>query len=243
MRVGATAVLAFQGAVEGFGLVVHRMHPTTSTTTTRLFASSSLDPKLPSIERYGSDPFMKQVAYARPLVLSLSESENQETVRPLLEAQLSHSDGIRGFFATYLTMEPSTASTAAADQDDIPTALQDALRATVHNNNDGDDDLVSLACMNVVMPTAMTTMHTDPEQQNASRLTAERGLRILQHLNTLCESKVKENCDAMLVAAAQDAADNDDDDGLVDYWRRFYANWGYQETQLQDIVKAIKKVV
>jgi len=36
--------------------------------------------------------------------------------------------------------------------------------------------------MNVVMPTAMTTMHNDPELASSSSMTAKRGIQVLQAL-------------------------------------------------------------
>lgn len=54
--------------------------------------------------------------------------------------------------------------------------------------------------MNVVMPTATSSMHTDPALAATSRKTAQRGLKVLKGL--LNESDAaKENCKAIYRAA------------------------------------------
>lgn len=136
---------------------------------------------LPTVEQFASDPFMKQVSYAGRLVPLLSvnsaEDELQNEISRRLQAQLSHSDGVRGFFVTYLTgSSSSSADDPSDDQDEIPILLVKALAQTDPN------ELVPLACMNVVMPTGMITMHTDPQLSQASTQTAQRGQRILQCL-------------------------------------------------------------
>lgn len=54
--------------------------------------------------------------------------------------------------------------------------------------------------MNVVMPTAMTSMHTDPELSSNAARTARRGMRVLKWLKDKDDS-VKTNCQAILAAA------------------------------------------
>ena len=61
--------------------------------------------------------------------------------------------------------------------------------------------------MNVVMPTAMTSMHTDPEMSNNAALTAKRGTRVLKHLQDKDDS-VKTNCDAIRAVATGGGADS-----------------------------------
>lgn len=66
--------------------------------------------------------------------------------------------------------------------------------------------------MNVVMPTATSSMHTDPALSAASTKTAERGLTVLK---SLLDNKVmKENCKA-IYAAATSTGKQDADDELV----------------------------
>ena len=86
-----------------------------------------------------SDPFMKQLGHASEIVSLLgneNDNMNDEMIGDLLKAQLSHSDGIRGFFVSYLTGDGVT----AADGDDIPLPLMDAM------NSVETDELISLSC-------------------------------------------------------------------------------------------------
>jgi hypothetical protein len=102
---------------------------------------------------------MKQLGHASEILPLLKQNqddgngtknknENEKQVRDLLEAQLSHSDGIRGFFVTYLTSEDGDSgdddgdsmSTIVADNDKVPTVLVDAM------NNIESDELVPLVC-------------------------------------------------------------------------------------------------
>lgn len=61
--------------------------------------------------------------------------------------------------------------------------------------------------MNVVMPTAMTSMHTDPELSNNAAKTAKRGIRVLKYLQDKDDS-VKTNCDAIRAVATGNGADS-----------------------------------
>jgi len=136
---------------------------------------------------------MKQVGHAEAIVnlllLSQDDTRQQETdllvlLESLLTVQLSHSDGIRGFFVTYLT-----GSRGGDDDDDdnnshdmamamtsVPEVLQKAMAQV------DAKELVPLACMNVVMPTGMMTLHQDPNLAESSRRTSQRGSRILKCL-------------------------------------------------------------
>lgn len=62
--------------------------------------------------------------------------------------------------------------------------------------------------MNVVMPTGMITMHQDPELSANSKMTSERGIRVLQSIRD--QSLVQENCQAILAVA------NDDKNTVMD---------------------------
>ena len=61
--------------------------------------------------------------------------------------------------------------------------------------------------MNVVMPTAMTSLHTDPEMSNNAAKTAKRGIRVLKYLQDKDDS-VKTNCDAIRAVATGGGADS-----------------------------------
>ena len=83
---------------------------------------------------------MKQVEYGARLVPLFSKNDDgQSDVNDLEEklvAQLSHSDGIRGFMVSYLTVDSAD---APADWETIPEPLQKALAKA------NMDDLVPLA--------------------------------------------------------------------------------------------------
>jgi hypothetical protein len=55
--------------------------------------------------------------------------------------------------------------------------------------------------MNVIMPTAMMTMHQDPDLQAQSALTGSRGARLLEVLGHL-NSDVFTNCEAIFAVAS-----------------------------------------
>ena len=246
-----------------------------------LFSSSGssdvagLVENLPSVEDLKSAPFMKQVGYGADMTdaltaLEKSSVDSQEaslskTLQTSLSAQLSHSDGIRGFMVSYLTgsYEDSTdedggidaAEMIATEQD--PKILLETLSGLLSNNSNDDDDdgnsnsnddLVSLMCMNVIMPIAMITMHQDPALSAASRLTAARGIRLL---GSVVNPSISENLSAIQKAAAtndDNDNDNDDDDDsksepLVDYWTNFFAKWGYEEAQRKDIAAATEEML
>jgi hypothetical protein len=78
---------------------------------------------------------MKQVQYGAQLV-PLFESEDPSDLKEKLVAQLSHSDGIRGFMVAYLTVDGQ----APADKEQVPLPLRKAMAEA------NMEDLVPLAC-------------------------------------------------------------------------------------------------
>ena len=68
----------------------------------------------------------------------LLEENPSDNLKDLLQAQLSHSDGIRGFMVSYLTTE-------SEEEVDLstPDILVEALREQVQSK---PDDLIPLAC-------------------------------------------------------------------------------------------------
>jgi hypothetical protein len=176
---------------------------------------------------------MRQLSHAERLVSLLKDRREGEAadIQKLLEAQLSHPDGIRGFMATYLT---GVGDDTAADQETIPAALVHAMK------NADPEDLVPLACMNVIMPTGMITMHEDREFQEQSEKTAARGVRVLASL-LLVNEETKKQCDAILAVATDSR--NDVDPKLLDYWKIFFEKWGYKEKQRVDIARAMREVL
>ena len=65
--------------------------------------------------------------------------------------------------------------------------------------------------MNVIMPTAMKTMHQDVELQQQSAITANRGARLLKYLRNI-NDQVEPNCKAILeVATALDSGSSSEE--------------------------------
>ena len=120
-----------------------------SSSSHRLAASES-DATLPTIEQVVTDPFMAQLSHAGQICALLLSDGKANTLASdlhgkantlasdLLPAQLSHEDGIRAFFATYLTGEGDD---TAADREEIPEPLAGAMHKADMNL------LVPLACV------------------------------------------------------------------------------------------------
>ena len=193
---------------------------------------------------------MQQVQYGYQLSDELKENsssdqEQQQQLKESLLAQLSHSDGIRGFMVSYLTGEGDD---TVADEEEIPAILYKVLQEQGKKN---PDELIPLACecvfvfwmlstisfclltlclffpalsipffvsgMNVVMPTAMVTMHQNEEQSASSKKTAQRGIRVWKALKTFPESIANAQAIRAVATAGKDnLTDDDDDDDMVD---------------------------
>eukprot|EP00563_Minutocellus_polymorphus_P018803 CAMPEP_0197716104 /NCGR_PEP_ID=MMETSP1434-20131217/1117_1 /TAXON_ID=265543 /ORGANISM="Minutocellus polymorphus, Strain CCMP3303" /LENGTH=249 /DNA_ID=CAMNT_0043300411 /DNA_START=22 /DNA_END=771 /DNA_ORIENTATION=+ len=206
--------------------------PRRCSSSQRLPMAAESEATFPTIEQAAKDPFMSQLSHASE-ICGLLEKDDAKTITlasDLIAAMLSHSDGIRGFFATYLTGEGDT----AADKEEIPEPLAGAM------NKADMDVLVPLACMNVVMPTAMTSMHTDPELSVNAARTAQRGIRVLKYLQDK-HGSVKTNCDAIRAVAAVASGDDADScvEERVEYWTKFFKNYGYGEKEKEGIAKAM----
>jgi len=186
---------------------------------------------LPTIEQLSSDPFMKQMAYGSEIVSLLGDNETDEKLlSDMIAAQLSHSDGIRGFFVTYLTGE----GPSPADSDEMPKPLMVSIQQIEDKR-----ELISLACMNVIMPTGMITMHTDEDLSKSSALTAMRGKIVARSL--MEENEMKEQCAAILAVATD--VQKDSDDKNVKYWIQFFEKWGYGPKQKEAIAAAVKDLL
>lgn len=228
--------------------------------------AATLVENLPSVEELNTAPFMKQVSYGSDMTDALTAHHNSDdsndsdgdsnTLRAALSAQLSHSDGIRGFMVAYLTgsYESSTDDSGGIDASQVANTETDptVLLETIHGllaADQKEDELVPLMCMNVVMPIAMITMHQDPALSAASKLTAARGIRLLGSVMEASGS-IKENLSALLEAAtkAEPTSDDDDDDDedekeLVKYWTAFFGKWGYEDPQKEDIAATMKELL
>ena len=130
---------------------------------------------------------MNQVQYGYELSDVLSSDPTLPELKESLQAQLSHSDGIRGFMVSYLT---------AGEDDSENLVVPDVLTQVLQEQAASTDDLIPLACMNVVMPTAMVTMHQNAQQSNNSAKTAKRGIQVWKTLQDI--PSAKENAQAIL---------------------------------------------
>ena len=155
---------------------------------------------LPTLEQASTDHFTEQTFYASLIVkqfgfaafslVTEEDLKDQIVLQQLLTAQLSHHDGIRGFFAVYLTGEGET----IADTEHTPLPLSQALKRA------DMEKFTPLACMSVIRPTVMASWHTDPVLSANSAKTAERGKRILSSLKG--SINVIQNCEAIYMAAS-----------------------------------------
>ena len=165
---------------------------------------------LPTVNNVSTDDFMKQLGHASQLLPLLHPQDgdngdgtqliSDEMLQDILSQQLSHSDGIRGFFAVYLT-SPESLTT-----EDVPTVLAEAVKAS------DTKVIVPLACMNVIMPTAMSSIHKDEELRECARKTATNGIKILQLLKG--DKLVVNNCNAILKVC--NGIEDKSDDHLVE---------------------------
>lgn len=215
--------------------VLAPQHTNNPTPLLSLFSQSSATSF--TIDQLTTDPFRKQLGYAAEICARLAEhEEGNDDVTQLLQAQLSHSDGIRGFFVQYLT-------TGEDSKEFLPRPLQTAL-TKLCTDLEEDNDLISLTCMNVVMPTAMSTMHTDPDLQASSRSTAQKGIQVLQFLRSCRRKEVTTTAKAMVEAASRPKEeDSKDADPDVDYWKRFFDRYDYGPRERSNIASSISEAI
>ena len=86
--------------------------------------------------------------------------------------------------------------------------------------------------MNVIMPTAMITMHQDPEQSANSARTSRRGLQLIQALLSMTKNKnkkttsnggnidetnslIRSHCESILKVATTTTTPSQGDDGIT----------------------------
>ncbi|KAL9185761.1 hypothetical protein ACHAXT_003538 [Thalassiosira profunda] len=184
---------------------------------------------LPTASDVSTDDFMKQLGHASQIIPLLhpegGESISDEDSAAMLEVlsrQLGNSDGIRGFFAVYLTSPESLTA------EEVPEVLAEAVRSA------DAKILVPLACMNVLMPTAMTSIHQDAELKECAAKTAANGTKILRLLKG--NEDVVNNCRAILsVCHGADEGSAE----LREYWEKFFGNYNYEDEQRKDIALAV----
>jgi len=171
---------------------------------------------------------------------------NQQQIFKILKAQLSHSDGIRGFFVSYLTSPEEVEGNEIDDIADDDVVVSPTLIAAMEVAN--KEELIPLACKNIVMPTGMITMHKDPEQSSESRKTAQRGKKVLASLRALSSSHnedIVKSCRAIHAVATSEnkdlQKDIDHEEHEIKYWTGFFKKWGYENRQKKDIAEAISE--
>lgn len=113
-----------------------------------------------------------------------------------------------------------------ADQETMPERLLQALQEVDSSN------LVPLAYMNVIVPTAMATMHEDPNFSAQSEQTATRGTRVLTALKA-GNDPVENHCRAIVAIATGEGLENVDP-AKITYWMEFL------KRQREDISRAIR---
>jgi len=194
---------------------------------------------------------------------SIEKQKNLTTMKNLLKTQLSHPDGIRGFMVAYLTSEHNLGGNDSNNDDNDndeadSEILLETLQGLLQNSNSetgeetenkegqsSDELLVSLMCMNVVMPIAMISMHEDKSLSAASKVTSIRGTRLLKSTMKFSPS-IKKNVHALLEAAVvttTTATIVSSSSSLIEYWNEFYDKWGYEDKQKEDIATAMKEIL
>lgn len=199
---------------------------------------------IPTLEQLSSDPFIKQVKHAEFICGLLEEDDGRETdvVMKRLRAQLSHEEGVRGFFVTYLTTKKQKESL------DIPPALLKAILEVIDPVND-NNKMIALMCLNVIMPTAMVTTHKDPILMQQSAITAARAMSLMTAVmdasgkESATREAVTKQCKAILEMATSQEFNAEGDTEAQKYWGEIFDQWGYEEAQLSDIANAVRAVL
>ena len=89
-----------------------------------------------------------------------------------------------------------------------------------------------------MMPTAMKTMHSDPDHAESSARTAIRASRVLRELADK-NPEVNMSCQAIFAAAnLVDSKVEETRSDQIQFWSEFFEKYGYEKRQLQDIACA-----
>jgi hypothetical protein len=261
ITIAAISLATNNSVVKGFTIPhTHtHTHSSTSLSSTVIMDDSDFDDLLPDMNELSTAPFMKQVQYGSEMTNALrffssptssfrSDTERNH-MKNLLNAQLSHSDGIRGFMVAYLTGERQIQNVdneeEEEEEEDSEILIETVCGLLQKVNADEVEELVSLMCMNVVMPTAMVSMHTDPNLSSASKLTSIRGTKLLKSIMK-CSSLIEDNLNALLEAATittEETSLSLSSSSLVDYWNEFYDKWGYEDRQKEDIAATMEELL
>jgi len=190
------------------------------------------DPLEWSISQVQKASFMESAAYAGSLCRALEGGRGGAEYAERLKAMLSHSDGARGFFVTYLT-DPALNKIA-----DAPEGISEVVSTSLKASN--ISVVAPLAVMNVAMPAATALTHQESGDEHSatnSARTARRGCRVLRCLvsDAATASLTREKLKACLAAAnawpKEEEVDKD--------WATFLRRWKYNEKQ----VIAIREVL
>lgn len=191
------------------------------------------DPLEWSLDQVCGAGFMESASYAGSLCHAIENGQQGEEISERLRAMLSHSDGARGFFVTYLT-DPMLKNSADSS-DGLPMVVSDALKASDMST------VAPLAIMNVAMPTATALSHQasgdEKSAQNSAR-TARRGGRVLQLLaaDSVTGPIVTEKLKACLRAVEAWPGHGDEVDKE---WASFLRRWKYDDAQVAAIREAL----
>eukprot|EP00520_Triparma_pacifica_P013244 CAMPEP_0118632010 /NCGR_PEP_ID=MMETSP0785-20121206/210_1 /TAXON_ID=91992 /ORGANISM="Bolidomonas pacifica, Strain CCMP 1866" /LENGTH=201 /DNA_ID=CAMNT_0006522739 /DNA_START=155 /DNA_END=757 /DNA_ORIENTATION=+ len=190
---------------------------------------------LPPIDRVLKAPFMEQVKIG---VLTTQGLESEDLVdsstsslEDVLRAQLQTSDGIRGFFVSYLTRDSPPVPP--------PPLLYDAI-AKVEDAK----DLVDLSIVNVIMPAAQSayfekqareTVEEDAMEGSnvsmakTSALTMQHGKEIIKVLVELSSASPKFDRVNTEIANVIEAAQSPSPPfpPQIQRWVDFFDKWGY----------------
>jgi hypothetical protein len=235
---------------------------------------------IPTLDQLQSDPFMDQVRHAEFLVGLLPEDAGRQTdvVMRRLRAQLSHSDGRRGFLVTFLTTTynengaiPPSVVTVLVEQMireyDKDCSTTTAATSTGSATSSDSSSTLVLLFMNIVMPTAMKTLHEDQELSLQSARTAATATRLLQAVSHRLSSdkddsslllppavialELERHGRAIWTVAATTTETKESlpmekreslADDLEAFWDDFMDRWGYAAPQRSDIARVMESL-
>ncbi|GMH49169.1 hypothetical protein TL16_g00453 [Triparma laevis f. inornata] len=204
---------------------------------------------MPPVSTVLTAPFMSQVKLGSRLVPLLDDSARSSEVSEILNAQLSTSDGIRGFFVSYLTAE--TPPTAPVN---VPKILKSAMETTSN-----PVELIDLSIMNVIMPKAQASEFlrlkgledadydgpmegSNNSMMKSSEMTAKRGKAVVEVLMGF-EGEVWERTRAQFESVRRVAKGEEDGGEEDERWKIFFEKWGYEEHQRSAIAKVSDEIL
>lgn len=196
------------------------------------------DPLQWSIDEVKAANFLNSAAYASSLCGALEAGQTGDALSDRLHAMLSHADGVRGFFVTYLT-DPTLESIA-----DAPNGLSPLVVSELRRSNPAM--VAPLAVMNVMMPSATALAHEASGNAAAaagSLLTQARAARVLEALLSDPEAgpPTRSKLEAARAGAERFSAAAAIDSG--DEWDAFFRRWSYDATQMAAVREALDEVL